>query len=407
MKLSIALVLKGYPRLSETFIAQEIKALEEKGLDILLVSLRHPTDLSIHPIHDEIKANVLYLPEYLHREPVRCFLGFITCLSKPGFRRALRFWLKDIVRDPSLNRIRRFGQAMVLSRELPSGIRRLYAHFIHTPGSVSRYTAEMLNMPWSASAHAKDIWTTPQWEIREKLNHLEWLVTCTRSNADYLRSLCENPEKIDLVYHGIDLRRFRPPPADIRVCGNRSITRLISVGRAVPKKGYFDLLEALSHLPTSLQWSLTHIGGGPLLDDLRAKSLELNLAERIQWMGAMTQDQVIEQYRQSDVFVLPSRIHKDGDRDGLPNVLMEAQSQQLCCISTDISGIPELIENNVTGILVPQKSPRLLAAAIEKMILNPGLREKMSRAGNEKVVKEFSMEKGIERLIEHFQQKDS
>ena len=165
----VAFVLKGYPRLSETFIAQEILALERRGLDILIVSLRHPTDTAIHPVHRQIAAERLYLPEYLYQEPLRVWRGWRKARRLPGYKAARRGWLADLWRDKTPNRIRRFGQALVLAAELPGDIGGLHAHFIHTPASVTRYAAMMRGLEWSVSAHAKDIWTTPAWEKREKL----------------------------------------------------------------------------------------------------------------------------------------------------------------------------------------------------------------------------------------------
>ena len=155
-------VLKGYPRLSETFIAQEIRALEQRGLVIRIASLRHPTDRKTHPIAAEIKAAVDYLPEYLYREPLRVWRGWRRARRLPGYRAARTAWLRDLRRDRSPNRGRRFGQALVLAAELPATVQHLHAHFLHTPASVARYAAMMTGRPWSASAHAKDIRTTPK-----------------------------------------------------------------------------------------------------------------------------------------------------------------------------------------------------------------------------------------------------
>src|SRR5258708_11471224 len=137
----VAFVLKGYPRLSETFIAQEILALERRGLDILIVSLRHPTDKAIHPVHRQITAECLYLPEYLYQEPLRVWRAWRKARRPPGYKAARRSWLADLWRDRTPNRIRRFGQALVLAAELPADIDRLPAPFIHTPASVARYAA--------------------------------------------------------------------------------------------------------------------------------------------------------------------------------------------------------------------------------------------------------------------------
>ena len=126
------------------------------------------------------------------------------------------------------------------------------------------------------------------------------------------------------------------------------------------------MLEALTRLPNDINWHFVHIGGGPDIVKLKLKAESLGLTEKIDWRGPQSNEHVLNAYREADMFVLPCQIAEDGDRDGLPNVLLEAQSQKLPCISTDISGIPELVENNVTGILVKQRDPTDLAVAIKK-----------------------------------------
>ncbi len=345
---TVAIVLKGYPRLSETFIAQEILALQRYGLDFSLVSLRHPTDKERHPIHDEIIASVNYLPEYLYQEPLRVLKAWWKARKQKGYGQAFNVWVKDLRRDFTSNRIRRFGQALVLATELPEKVDHLYAHFLHTPASVTRYAAIISDRSWSCSAHAKDIWTSPEWELREKLADIDWLVTCTSFNTDFLKGLAVEPDKIKLLYHGLDMARFPAPEVKSVDVGP---VKILSVGRAVIKKGYDDVLTALSLLPSELDWTFTHIGGGPLLDSLKKQAIDLGISEKIDWQGAKPQTKVLEALKTSDIFVLASRIAEDGDRDGLPNVLMEAQSQKLACVATEVSAIPELIENEKTGFV--------------------------------------------------------
>ncbi len=208
----VAFVLKGYPRLSETFISQEILALERRGLGILIVSLRHPTDRKEHPITAAIGAERLYLPEYLYQEPIRVLRGWWRVRRQQRYRCAWYRWLPDLLRDPTPSRVRRFGQALVLAAELPDNIEHLHAHFLHTPASVARYAALICGLPWSVSAHAKDIWTTPDWEKREKLGEVRWAVTCTAAGHADLAELAPGPERVMLCYHGLDLERFPPPP---------------------------------------------------------------------------------------------------------------------------------------------------------------------------------------------------
>jgi glycosyltransferase involved in cell wall biosynthesis len=400
-----AFVLKGYPRLSETFIAQEIHALEQRGLRICLFSLRHPTDGATHPVHGEIRAPVTYLPEYLHRQPSRVLAAWRRVRHAPGYRQALATWLRDFRRDPSRNRLRRFGQALVLAHDLPAEVRWLHAHFLHTPASVTRYAALMLGLPWSVSAHAKDIWTTPEWEKREKLIGCRWLVTCTRHGAEHLAALAPDPAKVDLVYHGLNTTRFPPPvraPSLRDGSDPADPVRLLSVGRAVEKKGYEVLLQALALLPATLSWRMVHIGGGPRLVRLKKMAKKAGLQSHIHWMGPQAHSAVLEQYREADVFVLAARIAADGDQDGLPNVLMEAHSQRLASVSTRVGGVAELIINGETGLLVAPDDAQALAAALERAIRDAALRARLGAAAMTRVRAHFTLSAGIDRLARRF-----
>ena len=400
----VAFVLKGYPRLSETFIAQEIHGLERLGLDIEIVSLRRPTAAARHPIHDEIAAPVRYLPEYLRDEPERVARAWRRSRRLPGYARARAAWLADLKRDRTPNRARRFGQALVLADELDPWVGHIHAHFLHTPASVARYASLLRELPWTVSAHAKDIWTTPAWEKREKLESCRWAVTCTAANAAHLAALAP-PGRVALVYHGYDPARFpaRPPPSAMRDGRDpERPVRLLSVGRAVVKKGYDVLLAALAALPDGLHWRFAHVGGGPLAAALAGRARELGLEARVIWCGPLAHDRVLAHYRDSDLFVLPSRIAADGDRDGLPNVLMEAQSQSLACVATRLSGIPELIEDGVTGCLVPAEDRGALTRALAELMTRPARRRALARAGAARVRRDFDCATGIAALADRF-----
>ena len=401
----LVVVVKGYPRLSETFIAQELRGLELAGLDLVIVSLRHPTDKKRHAVHDEIAADLLYLPEYLHNEPLRVLRGLWVACRRPGFWPTLRGWLSDLRRDPSRNRIRRFGQAAVLVAEWPEAGAWLHAHFIHTPASVADYAARIMQIGWTVSAHAKDIWTSPDWELSAKLNRAKWAVTCTEMGHKHLQLLAKDPDRVYLSYHGLNLDRFPPfttPRPERDGSDPSDPVQIVSVGRAVPKKGYDTLLRGLALLPVDLHWRFTHLGGGAERQTLRSLAESLGIADRIHWQGSVDQAEVLAAYRSSDLFALACRITADGDRDGLPNVLVEAASQGLACLSTNISGIPELFRNTENGWLVAPDDPKSLAAALQTAITSPELRRQYGEAAAVQVRTTLDYHHSVRQLVALF-----
>ncbi|MCR9175571.1 MAG: glycosyltransferase family 4 protein [Alphaproteobacteria bacterium] len=400
----VAIVLKGYPRLSETFIAQELLGLQERGVAFRIISLRHPTDKVTHPVHAAISAPVDYLPEYLRDEPARVWRGWRIARHLPGYAAAFAAWRRDLARDPTPNRGRRFGQACVLAAELGAEYRSLYAHFLHTPASVTRYAAIMRGLPWSVSAHAKDIWTTPDWEKREKLAEMSWCVTCTAIGRDHLAGLAPSDDRVALLYHGLDTRDFPLPPQRPAKDGSDPMDPvvLVSIGRAVEKKGYDVLLDALALLPKALSWRLVHIGGGELKRELSDHAERLGLSGSVDWRGARPRSEVVSALQEGDLFVLASRVAASGDRDGLPNVLMEAQAMALPVLSTDVSAIPELVTDGHTGLLVPPQDSAALAASLERLICNPTERLRLGAAGRVRVLSEFGPETGIDDLAARF-----
>ncbi len=369
------------------------------------MSLRHPTDKTHHAVHNEINADILYLPEYIHRSPLRVIRALFTSMKTPGFGKALRRFKADFSRDRTRNRIRRFAQGAVLAAEWPSGGQWLHAHFLHTPASVTAYASVICDIPWTVSAHAKDIWTSPDWELSEKLDDARWAVTCTGVGHKHLQSLAADGSKVHLSYHGLDLTRF---PAFNRGQSTRDGLSaedpvvIVSVGRAVQKKGFDILLRSLASMPATLHWRFVHIGGGTELIALQTLAKELGIAERISWLGAIEQSQVLENYQKADIFALACRVTADGDRDGLPNVLLEAASQGLACISTTISGIPEFFDDS-NGLLVEPENPTALSTALRLAIESPQLRDKLGSTAQHKLRSEFDHNTSIRQLVSLFE----
>jgi glycosyltransferase involved in cell wall biosynthesis len=397
----LVVVVKGYPRISETFVAEELARLERRGVRLSIVSLRQPYDALRHPVHASIRAPVLYLPEYLVDAPGRVLAGALRAFRRNPRRYLVSFghWLSDLVRDPTPSRIRRFGQAGVLAAELPPGARHLHAHFLHTPASVARYAALMTGLSYSLSGHAKDVWTTPAWELREKLTGARFAVTCTRAGQAYLGRLGP-PGRVRLLYHGLDREFFAPP----RVIGSSrdgldpaDPVRLLSIGRFRPKKGFDVLLRAVTRLPG--HWTLSVVGYGPSEADLRALTASLGLLARVRFTGQLDHLAVRTLYRESDIFVLAPRVAPDGDRDGLPNVLLEALSQGLPVVATRVAAVAELVDDGVHGVLVPPENPDALAVALATLARNPGARRRLGAAGICRVAEGWDVETSVDRLL--------
>jgi glycosyltransferase involved in cell wall biosynthesis len=346
---------------------------------------------------------VRYLPEYLYREPLRVLRALRRLVGDRRFWWLLRVWLRDLRRDPTANRGRRLGQACVLAAELPAAVDWLHVHYLHTPCSVARYTALLRDLPFSISAHAKDVWTIPDWEKREKLAAARWLVTCSRMNLDHLSAL-EPEADLELIHHGLDAARFPVVPREPGGDGgdaNRPVV-LVCVARAVEKKGLDTLLEALARLPAGLHWRLEHIGGGPLTAALKEQARQLGIAGRVRWLGSGTQGEVIAALHRADLFCLAARVAADGDRDGLPNVIMEAMSQELPVVATRAGAIDEVVVPERTGLLVQPDDPVALTGALAELICAPERRTAMGREGRRRILGEFAFTDGIARLAARF-----
>jgi len=396
----LAVVVKGFPRLSETFIARELVALEARGFDFTLHALRRPgPDAKL--VENRVQATPQYLPEYLHSEPLRVARAVAAARRLPGFATAWNAFRRDWPRDVGRARVRRLAQACVLALELPQTVRHIHAHFAHSPASVVRYAAKMLGLSYSISAHAKDIWTAPDWDLAEKTSDAAFIAVCNRAGETRLAGLGD-PHKIFLIHHGLPRESLiAQPHAQARDGSDaQAPVRLTCVARAVEKKGLRTLIAALAMLPASLALELHHIGGGPLLDELKALALRSGVAGKITWHAAQTHAQVMAALDASDLFVLPANIAGDGDRDGIPNAILEAQGRGVPVVACAAGGVGEVVDDRKTGRLVPAGNAQGLAAALAELIASPEKRAMLGAAGYAQVRDRFDPESGYDRIAE-------
>jgi glycosyltransferase involved in cell wall biosynthesis len=397
---TICVVADRWPRFSSTFVAQELVGLEKEGLTLRLATFGKPDKVK-HAILDELQARIHRLPTTPWKS-LRYWKALAKVRFRPGYAKARALLEADRAYSRKPKKLNKyFGRAVVLAAELPADTTVVYAHFLNLTTTIARYAAAIAGLPLTASGHARDIWTASEDELRAKLKQLEWCATCTAPGAERLKELADDPDKIHLVYHGLSFERL---PADMPERSRRDGSDpndpvlLLSVGRAVEKKGFDVLLDALASLPSDLAWRWHHVGMGALLQPLKDRAAKLGLSDRIEWHGAEDHSTVIERNRTCDLFVLPSREAEDGDRDGLPNVLMEAQSQGLACLSTTFSAIPELIVDGETGVLVPPGDMPALARELERLIRSPDERIRIGEAGYRRVRGAFEAETGIRHI---------
>lgn len=375
----IGMILKGYPRISETFISNEILLLESLGFRIHIISMREPREDFTHGSVRRIRAKVSYLPSELATGLPRLLPPFLTLWrARPReIRAALSLAWRRYRRTCRLATFKHLLQgAYIVQKVLPgSGITHLHAHFAHSPASVAMFASLLGGLPFSFTAHAKDVWTQEPGQLAGKIDRAKFVVTCTHANHAYLAELSKERTPIYTVYHGIDLQFFAP---NGRLPTARPPFRILTVARLTGKKGLSTVLRAIKLLrQRGLSFNYELIGEGEQRTELEALVRELGLEDVVSMPGVQAHETIREKLRQADAFVLGSRIQTNGDRDGIPNVLAESMAMGVPVVATSVSALPEIIEDGVTGLLVPPDDAQAMAAALERALTDQELRRRI------------------------------
>jgi glycosyltransferase involved in cell wall biosynthesis len=415
----IGYILKGYARTSETFITNEIFQLEKLGLKLRIFSILDLTDPERHAVVDAIRSPVQYLPQltslnetaffnWLRRNAPKffsshwqlfktrpgCYAKTMLAALRLAFRHRRSSWF-----HPETGFIKEFLQAgHVAQSVLAIGtIHHLHAHFCHTATTVAMFASQLCSLPFSFTAHAKDIYVqtlNPGDLLQTKIRLAKFIVTCTMANQAHLSTLGVTGVPIYTIYHGVDLGQFAP---QVTATEAHPLPLVLAVGRLVEKKGFPFLIEACRLLKgRGYTFQCQLIGGsGPCAQRIASLIQESGLEDTVAMRSAVTHQELCQIYRQATLFVLPCQIAGNNDRDGIPNVLVEAMATGLPVISTNISGIPELIDHSVTGLLVPQKDAQALSEAIACLLSSPAYRRKLGSDAREKVCRLFNAENNI------------
>ncbi|MEJ2100391.1 MAG: glycosyltransferase family 4 protein [Desulfobacterales bacterium] len=400
----LGMILKGFPRISETFISNEILLLENLGFPIHLFSMRQPRENFTHKSVSRVQASVDYLPETLLRPLPR--LMYHNCLlaaQKPQtYADAFKIAIQRFLRTRKSATLKHLFQAGYLVHHLLPGLKigHLHAHFAHSPASVAMFASILSGLPFSFTAHAKDIYTSDPRQLRDKLVRARFAVTCTEYNRRFLMGLSEaHAGRIHRIYHGIDTTLFSlNPHGSARA---EKPYQILTVARLTAKKGLPTVYQALKVLlEKGIPFKHTLIGDGEQRRKVLSLIQKLGLGATTCWLGTQPHDVVLNHYRQAHLFVLGCEVAANGDRDGIPNVLLESMAMGVPVVATHISAIPELVETEKTGLLVGAGQPQQLAEAMLRMLSDDALRSRVIPAAKKRILQDFDNKVLIKQLAD-------
>ena len=390
--LHVGYVLARYPVLSETFIAREILELQNRGVRISIYAFGADTLSTPHEILSRISAPIIYLPSHHRRRTITAaFLywmvrrprSLLAALRGAGSTEALRATLGALY------------LAYEARKDPPN---HLHVHFISSPSAAAWAVARLLGISFSVTAHAHDIFLTPQTEIKRRIEQAAWIRTISRFNRRKLRSIApKESAKIEVIRAGIDPERFPFEPNEINI---DEPLHLVSVGRLVEIKGMDTLINGVSRL-TDIDWRLSIAGDGPLKTSLTSCALKKGISTRIAWLGPQSEYAISELLSNADIFILASKRDRAGNMDGIPVVLMEALSRGVPVISTSISGIPELLGGGA-GIVLSPDSPESIANAIRSLRDDSSIATRMKQRGRARIERGYDIRRTTGFLLSRF-----
>lgn len=417
MDQKIAYVMNGFPRLSETFITHEIHQLERLGLDLRLYSVKRENEPTVHPVVAAIRAPLTYLPRAsslsgtsLPRWLADNLPAFGAAHRRVALRHPLR-WAGTLATAVSLAwrhrsrdtagrlRLRKvflkeFLQAGEIAADVMArgDVAHLHGHFCHGVATITWMAARLCGCSYSFTAHAKDIYQAelnPGDLLERKMHGARFVATCTCANAAVLRARHPRPDEVHSIYHGLDTDWFAPGAGATAPRGAKPL--LLSVGRLVEKKGFDQLVEACALLRArGLDFECLIVGeDGDASAAVRTLIAARGLQDVVRLHGAVTQAELRGFYARAHAFALPCQVMADGDRDGFPNVLAEAMAMGVPIVSTRISGIPEMVDDGVHGLLVEPRDPLALADALGRVLGDPALHAALAAAARQRICERF------------------
>ena len=394
----LGLLVKMFPKLSETFVLEEVLGLERLGVSLRLYTLAEPSDAMRHAAVAKVAAPVLQVPARVRGHEASFAARHLRLLVTHPLR--YLGTLGNAVRRGRTG-LREFARAGWLAGQLrEDGVEHLHTHFISSPADMANLVSLLSGIPFSISAHAKDIYLSDAADLRRKLHAARFTVTCTEFNCSTLRDIAPQAN-VHRMYHGVDQGVFSP-----QVRHATGLAPLIlSVGRLRAKKGLDTLIDACRLLRgRGLLFRCEIVGYGEEQASLQAMIDSYELNDRVSLAGKLVRDEVVQRYGRAAVYVQPSRVTADGDRDGIPNVLLEAMAVGLPVVASRVSGIPELVRHRHNGLLVEADDAAALADSIAELIRDKPLGALLGSNARSTVTQNFNNQRNLQlvlQMLEH------
>ncbi len=388
--MKVAFIVSKFPCYDEAFILRELYGLS-KEMDMVISSLRKSEETMIHDEARELLSKTFYIPYFfsvkvqwaqvlmLFKHPVKYVRTFIKVLI--GNLKSPEFLFKSLIFFP---------KSVYLANWFEENkITHIHAYWATYPATAAFIASKITGIPFSFTGHAHDIYLDTTF-LRRKMLGAMFVTTCTKQNKNHLLKIVRHyPERKILVnYHGLELEKFHVNGKE-----RNKIFEILSVGTLQDHKGFQYLISALALLKErALNFTCTIIGGGPLESDLRKHIRLLNLESSVVMTGPLKQSEVLPYYQKADLLILMAQPEWHW---GIPNVLIEALAAKTPVITTKFGSVEELVQDGVTGLIVPPKDPKALADQVEKLYREDFFRKKLAEAGHQLIVENFSLEKNI------------
>ena len=403
-KIKVVYILSRFPAFSETFISNEIWWLRSYGCDVRIFSLLKPRNTLVQPQSKDLLHYVNYSPYLISWKMISAQLHYI-------FHRPLKYiWalLKTIrctYREPItlFSMFLIFPKSIYFARQIEMlGAERIHAHFVWVNGVGAMIISTLLDIPFSLHPHAFGLFQRNSVNVRHQLEDASKIITISEFHREFIASISEKISKKDIavIHCGVDIEKFEP--ADRKQTGSNG-PEILLIGRLVAMKGIRYLIEACKLLDQkNIPFRCSIVGDGELKTELQELIKKLGLGDKVRLLGSFKQTELISFLQNSDIFALPCIVEENGNRDGLPIVLMEAMAMKLPVISTPVAGIPELVHHEENGLLVAPRDAAALAQALERLITDEALRKLYGDCGRKTVVEDFNVKRTSAALILQF-----